>query len=219
MATALKTFAEAQSELASATSAIRNAHSTLRHAVSAIKIPDSELNRAIEELARAIVGAGMGTRARPFAGFSKRAPSKLARMAYARKVAATRAVARKLHTKKLPAPVRAASEALGAQADAVARALGGVTLPAAALHGAQGALGPALAAWRAAYARLKVLAAAAWIDDPVTLRAMFEKPDRLQVPARKKRRASVRASGGEREAEDQHVDDQTDRDEAEAHDR
>jgi hypothetical protein len=186
LAAALKTFTAAHNALKTATTALDAAHGQRTLAEDQVIAADKQLTAAINVLANVAPPAGIGTRLRPFAGFSKQPPNKLVKLAYAKKVAAARAIVKKLQPKKLPASVAAAVKALGVAANAVATALGAISKPGAALKKAHESLGPIVSAWTTSYARFKTLAAAAWIDEPETFKAVFAKPEKVQTPKSKK---------------------------------
>lgn len=186
LAAALKAFTTAHNDLKNATTAVAKAHGVLTNADEQLVAADKQLSNAIQTLANAAVGAGVGTRQKPFASFTKKTPSMLVKLGYSNKVTEARALVNKLQAKKLPAAVVAAVKNLDARADAVATSLGGITDPDAALSDAHEDLAPIMTAWSSSYSRLKTLAAAAWIDSPKTFNTVFKKPAPVQAPKPKK---------------------------------
>ena len=192
----LAAFGKAHSALKTATTAVEDAHSERSHAEEQVIGVDKQLNAAVLGLANAIAGANVGTRQNPFAAFSKHTPARLAKLAYARKVKESRALAKKLKPKRVAAAVSAATKTLAQRADAVAKALGAISKPGLVLGKAQRSLQPVVLAWDESFRRLKTLAAAAWIDEEETFTSVFAKPAKVQAPKARKKNAGAIAKGG-----------------------
>lgn len=162
-------------------------------ALDAIGEADEELDAGIDEYANDMVAAGLGTRIRPFKGFSKHAPSRLKGLAYATEAAEVEELVKAVNATNPSETVKEAGQKLLERKSAVTEALAALTKPQAeyelALH-ARDLLLPGL---RKAYKAFKIHAASAWSDDPATFKAVFAPPARVQNP-RKRRAPSVPAT-------------------------
>jgi hypothetical protein len=104
-----------------------------------------------------------------------------------------RAMVAKIAKAKPASDIAKASAACAKAADAVERALRGLPGPQSAYVKALGARDALLLTWQKALSRLRKHAAAAWDDDPATVKAVFSPPDAVVAPV--KRRAKKAANG------------------------
>lgn len=174
------TLVEKASKSTEAARALRDA------ALEAVASADTALDASVELLADALVGAGLGTRAQPFASFTRRKVSELVKLAYATEAKEVRALCTAIRRAK-PAPavsrVVAACEKNLQQVD---RAIAGLAKPQAAYAKALASRDALLPAWTRAIARLKRHAAVAWEDEPATIRATFAPPEGIAAPKGKR---------------------------------
>jgi hypothetical protein len=159
-------------------------------ALGAVAAADGALDAAVEGLAAKMAGAQMGSRANPFAGYAKAAPSKMVVLAYANEIAEVRKLCAKVAKAKPPADVAKAIAACTKLASGVEAAIAKVTGPQLKYARALGARDALLLPWTKALSRLKTLARAAWVDDPAQVKAVFAPPERLADPAPRPRAAS-----------------------------
>lgn len=149
---------------------------------------DELLDAAIMKLADALIGAGLGTRTKPFASFSRYSPSALCELAYKRELDEARALVAKIGKQK-SAPKKELA-AVSKAADAVEKALTGLTKPQAKADKALAARDALLPDWQKSLSRLRVTAKAAFVDDPATYGALFAQAVAEQAPTKKRARKS-----------------------------
>lgn len=147
---------------------------------------DGQLDASIEELAQKCVGAGLGTRQKPLAKFSKRIVSDLIDLPYKKEVDEVLAIADRVTQASPPRDVAAAATDCARKAKALQSALNALIKPQAAYDKAQRERDELLLAWTRAYGRLKKIAAAAWVDDDATFQAVFAPVDAILAPTRKR---------------------------------
>jgi len=166
---------------------IHDAQADLDRAGRGVYEADAALDEAILVLADKIVGAQLGSRRKPFASFSRHSPTKITKLAYATELNAVRSLCAKVSRVAPPGEVRVAIRVCLDQADTVEAALRKLSLPRTRFRQRLSALDERIKAWRDGYRRLKTEAAAYWIDDVTTLRAIFARPEPIQHPVRRKR--------------------------------
>jgi hypothetical protein len=154
---------------------------------------DGVLDAAVLVLADKMVGAGLGTRVKPLARFTKHAPSELTDLAYADEVREVRAIVAKIGKAKPASDVAKAVAACAKAADAVDKALRALPGPQSAYVKALGARDALLLTWQKALGRLKKHAAAAWDEDPSTLKAVFAPPDAVVAPVKRRAKKADRS--------------------------
>ncbi len=188
----LAEFGKRHKELLAAAKAANLARGTRDEALAAVAAADDALDRAVNDLADALVAAGLGARKNPFAKFSKHSPSELCALAYRRELDEVRALLAKIGKQK-DAPKKAIA-ATAKAADAVEKALGALTKPQNATAKALAERDALLLHWQKSLSRLKKIAAAALIDDASTYRALFALPAAEQAPKRRAKSGGKKAT-------------------------
>lgn len=149
-------------------------------------------------LADRTVGAGLGKRQNPFAGYSKHSPSQLTSLAYADEPKAARELVAAILKKKPPSDVAKVAAKVVKDAAALDAALSRLTKPQAAFAKALADRDALLPAWTKALRRLKKHAAAAWDEDEGTYKALFAPLGAVQAPKKRRSRAKpVEAAAAE----------------------
>ncbi len=192
-----RAFAGAQKKLADATDAAEAARAARDAALESIGAADATLDADVEKLADALVGAGLGTRKKPFAGFSSHSPSRLVALGYAHEADEVISLCKAVRRAK---PTSAVANAVGACEKGAAHvklAIKALAKPQAAYTSAIAARDELLPAWTAALARFKRHGAVAWEDDRARFKAIFAPPDAVASPraTRKKRAATLKPNG------------------------
>ncbi len=155
---------------------------------------DALLDASLDTMAIAAVGAKLGTRQKPLAKFTRHSVSDLRVMAVKKEAEAVLTMCGKVTSSSVPKNVAAASATCAKHATNVLSAIAKVTKPQAAYRKAMDQRDAIVPEWTRAYARLKKSAAAAWLDDEPTYKAMFEPAGSIQAP--KKRRAKKAPAEG-----------------------
>ncbi|HEY3820925.1 MAG TPA: hypothetical protein VGL81_27365 [Polyangiaceae bacterium] len=179
-------FKTAHAALTSAGAAAESARAARDVALASVGAADDALDAALEVLANTMVGAQMGSRKNPFAGFSKHAPSVLTNLAYATEVKEAQALTAKVKKAKPAADVAKAAGACDKLAAAVTSALSKLSKPQLAYSKSLAARDALLPGWTKALNQLKRNAAAVWFDDAATYKAVFAPPERVQAPVRER---------------------------------
>lgn len=190
-----KAFAAAHAAYAKAEKAVVAAKTARDRAHAAMAKADAALDASIAVLARKMIGAGLGTRQNAFEGFSTRTPSELQSLAYFVEARAVRELVDAVLAAKPPADVRAAAKACVANAGAVGKALDAVAEPQRLYAEAITARDALLPDWTKAWTNLRKLAAAAWLDDPKRVAALFAPPGAAGKKKRKKKPAPKPPAG------------------------
>ena len=183
-------FKKSHSSLVAATTAAEAARTTRDAAIAAVTAADASLDAAVGVLANVIVGAGLGSRQKPFKGFSSYSPSKLTGLAYAVEAKEVLSITAKVKkVAKGNAGVLKAAATCEKLSAGVTAALSKLSKPQLAYSKALGARDALLPGWTKALDQLKKNAAAVWFDDPATYKAVFAPPEKVQAPvhARKKK--------------------------------
>ncbi len=147
---------------------------------------DEQFDGDLHLLADKMVGAGLGSRAQPFNGFSKYSPSKLAGLPYAKEPAAARELAVAIQKKKPPAEVSKWVTKCLKHVESIEGALKQLAVVQAEYKKALGAREALVEDWSKALGKLKKAASLAWDDEPATYRAMFGEPSRIHAPKAKR---------------------------------
>jgi hypothetical protein len=183
-------FKKSHTSLVAATTAAEAARTTRDAAIAAVTAADAALDAAVGVLANTIVGAGLGSRQKPFKGFSSYSPSKLTGLAYA--VEAKEVLSITAKVKKVGsgnASVLKAAATCEKLSAGVSAALSKLSKPQLAYMKALGVRDALLPVWAKSLEQLKRNAAAVWFTDPATYKAVFAPPEKVQAPvhARKKK--------------------------------
>lgn len=198
--------AEAPRELASHTASFKAAHTAYEKAALAadaakqkrdfalalIGAADVTLDATLDSLADKMVGAGLGTRAKPFGDASPHSPSKLKALPYKKEVDATRTLVTAVTAKIPPADVKKCLGACSRAADASTKALAGLTRPQTAYNRALGTRDALLVDWTRTFAKLRVNAKAAWHDDKAAYDAVFAPVEKVQRPVTKRKKPAAK---------------------------
>lgn len=152
---------------------------------------DAALDTSIDDLADACVGAKLGKRTKPFEGLSKHSPSALKSLAYKNEVDAVRELLAALAKKNPPAAVKALAAKVQKNATTVQSLLDAVSGPEARYVKARKAREDLVPAVSKAYARFKLRAKAALLDDPGAYEALFSGRVAIQAPPKRKAKAKV----------------------------
>ena len=159
-------------------------------AVATATATDTTLDGLLIRLAAKLVGAELGTRANPFAAFSKYTPSQLSNLAYATEAKEARALATAVKKSKPPAEVVRLADAVTQAANSVDAAIKAIAAPQRAYSSALGQRDALLVEWTAAFDRLERRATGAWADDTATFEAVFARASAMAAPAKKKPKAA-----------------------------
>ncbi|KYF79626.1 hypothetical protein WME98_23750 [Sorangium sp. So ce296] len=189
----LAAFKQAHAEYEAAAALADAARDRRDAALDAVGAADDAFDESVGTLADKTVGAGLGKRQNPFAGYSKHSPSQLTSLAYAAEPKAARDLVAALLKKKPPSDVARAAAKLVKDTAALETALSRLTKPQAALTKALAARDALLPAWTKALRRLKKHAAAAWDEDEGTYRALFAPLGAVQAPTKRRVRAKPSA--------------------------
>ena len=155
---------------------------------------DALLDAGLEALAIEAVGAKLGTRQKPLAKFTRYSVSDLQEMAVKKEAEAVLAMCGKVKKASVPKNVAAASATCAKHATNVLAAITKLSKPQAAYRKTLQQRDEILPEWTRAYARLKKVAAAAWLDNEPTYKAMFEPAGSVHAP--KKRRTKKAPAEG-----------------------
>jgi hypothetical protein len=198
----VKTFRGAVGPFVSAAGKADAALSVRDDAHSKIGDADGVLDLSIDDLADACVGAKLGKRTQPFAGFSPYTPSKLKALAYKKEVDAANALVAALLKKNPPKDVVTIATRVQKNAAAVQKLLDGVTGPDASYVKARTARDALLTDAARAIGRFKVRAKSALIDDAGAFDALFGARAAVQAPKAKrtKKPAKTDAAAGDASA-------------------
>jgi hypothetical protein len=188
-------FRTAHAALVASNRAAESTRADRDAALAAVGAADDALDLSVVVLANKMVGAGMGNRKNPFAGFSKHAPSAMTKLAYAEEVKEMAALTAKVKKGKPAADVAKAAAACDKLANAVTAALAKMSKPQLAYTKSLATRDGLLPAWLKSLSQLKKNAAAVWFEDPATYKAVFAAPERVQAPvkARAKKKAAPAA--------------------------
>ncbi|KYF51453.1 hypothetical protein BE08_20650 [Sorangium cellulosum] len=188
----LAAFKQAHAEYEAAAARADAARDKRDTALEAVGAADDTFDESAGTLADKAVGAGLGKRQNPFAGYSTHSPSQLTSLPYAAEPKAARDLVAALLKKKPPSDVARAAAKLVKDAAALEAALSRLTRPQAALAKALADRDALLPAWVKALQKLKKHAAAAWDEDEGAYKALFAPLGAIQRP--KKRRAKAKAA-------------------------
>lgn len=158
-------------------------------ALEAVASADATLDASVEVLASAVAGAGLGTRSRPFASFTRHQVSELVNLAYATEAKEVRALCAAIRRAKPEPAVLRAVATCEKNVQSVERAITALAKPQAAYAKALASRDALLPAWTRALARLKRHAAVAWEDEPATIHAVFARPDAVTAPKARRKKA------------------------------
>ncbi len=190
-----KAFAQAHAAFEGASRKAEAARLVRDNALENVGQQDDLLDAAVLALADKIVGASLGTRVKPFARFSKFAPSALTTLAYADEVREVRATVAKVGKAKPAADVAKGAAACAKAADLVDKALKGLPGPQSAYAKALGERDALLLAWTQALGRLKRHAAVVWDGDAATFNAVFAPADAMLAPTKKRAKKAASPTG------------------------
>lgn len=185
---ALATFSKMHAAYAKASNAVDSARAARDTAMALLSRDDAALDDSIETLAERSVGAGLGSRTQPLAAFTRHSVTRLRNLAYKSEADEVLAMTGKIAKAGVPKNVAAASAKCAKLAKTVLADLATLVKPQAAYDKALAQRDALLPEWTRAYARLKLVAAAAWADDKATYAAVFAAPSDIQAP--KPRRTS-----------------------------
>ena len=163
-------------------------------ALARLSSDDATLDDSLETLAERSVGAGLGSRRRPLAAFTRHSVTQLRNLAYRKEADEVLAMTGKIAKAGVPKEVAAAAATCAKLAKAVLADLTALVKPQAAYDKALARRDALLPEWTRAYARLKLVAAAAWADDNATYAAVFAAPSDIQAP--KTRRTTKKKTDG-----------------------
>jgi len=192
----VKDFKDAQRDLERASAAADEARAVRDAALEAVAAADASLDASVGALADALVGAGLGTRQKPFGAFSRHSVSSIVTMAYAVEAKEVRALCIAVRRTKPSAQVAKAVARCEKDLAAVEHALAAVAKPQAAYAKALAKRDALFPTWTRAFSRLKRHAAVAWEDDPSTLQAVFAAPDAIVAPRVHRRKSKQAAANG-----------------------
>ncbi len=188
----LDAFGKAHQALEEAARACDEARMARDAALSVAAVADDALDVAVEKLASAVVGAGLGKRTAPFAGLSHFSPANLTRLAYLTEVKEVRVLVAKVAAKGPPQEVTKVIAECLQQAAAVEAGLGKLSGPQADYDRKRAARDEAAMAWSKAYGKLQLRAQVAFEDAPATFQSLFAGPEAVQRPVKHlKKKASV----------------------------
>jgi len=184
-------FRAVHAKLEAAALAVDEARMARDGALDAAATADSALDLAVEKLAAALVGAGLGKRTAPLAGFSKLTPSQLTRQAYLTEVKHVRELAAKVAAKGPPQEVtRIVGDCLQ-HAAAVEAGLTALSGPQAEMDRKIAARDQAAMDWSKAYGKLKLRAEVEFEEEPGPFRSLFAKPEAVQRPTKRRKKDST----------------------------
>jgi hypothetical protein len=189
-----KGFAKIHAAHGKACDGVDDAKQKLEAAHFVVAEQDALLDASLEPMVIEAVGAKLGTRQKPLAKFTRYSVSNLQMMASKKKAEAVLAMCGKVKNAGVPKSVAAASATCAKHATNVLAAITKLSKPQAAYRKALQQRDAIVPAWTRAYARLKKSAAAAWLDDEPTYKAVFEPAGSVQAP--KKRRAKKAPAEG-----------------------
>jgi hypothetical protein len=185
-------FKKQHAALTAASRAADVARTSRDAALSAVGAADDALDAAVGVLADKIVGAGIGSRQKPFKAFSAYSPSVLIGLAYA--VEAKEVLALSAKVKKAAkgnADVTKAAATCEKLSAGVTSALGKLSTPQLSYSKALAARDALLPGWTKSLDQLKKNAAAVWFDDPATYKAVFAPPEKVQAPVHARARKAA----------------------------
>jgi len=189
-----KSFTKVHAAYGKACDAVDDAKENLEAAYLVVAEHDAVLDAGLETMAIETVGAKLGTRQKPLAKFTRYSVSDLQEMAVKKEAEAVLAMCGKVKNAGVPKSVAAASATCAKHATNVLAAIAKLSKPQAAYRKALEQRDAIVPEWTRAYARLKKSAAAAWLDDEPTFKAVFEPAGSVQAP--KKRRAKKAPAEG-----------------------
>ena len=183
---ALKNFQQVHQGYLVAADAADSARAVRDGALQWVAEGDATLDSSLLMLADKAVGAGLGSRTKPLASFTRYRVSDLTGLAYKKEAEEVVAMAGRI-TKVSPSKdVAAAAAACVKNAKTVQSRLAALLKPQGAYDKALRARDALLPAWMKAYAALKTQAAAAWDDDPATFKSVFAPVEAIQSPKGKR---------------------------------
>ncbi|WP_438026502.1 hypothetical protein [Sorangium sp. So ce233] len=185
----LAAFKQAHAEYEAAAARADAARDKRDAALDAVGAADDTFDESVGTLADKTVGAGLGKRQNPFAGYSTHSPSQLTSLPYAAEPRAARELVAALLKKRPPSDVAKAAAKLVKDTAALEDALSRLTRPQAALAKALADRDALLPAWIKALRKLKKHAAAAWDEDEGTYKALFAPLGAVQAPKKRRARA------------------------------
>ena len=166
------------------------------NALEAVGAADDKLDTSIETLAEKATGAQIGKRLAPLAAFTKHTVHQLTSLAYKKEADEVLALAGKIAKAKPPKDVTKAAAACAKDAKGVQTALKGLVKPQAAYAKALAARDALLPDWTKALRTLKKIAAAVWVEDEATYKAIFAQLDAVQAPKAKRTKKPPGPAGG-----------------------
>jgi len=186
----LEHFRKVHTVLEAATLAAEEARMARDGSLEAAAAADGALDLAVERLATAMVGAGLGKRTTPLSGFSRLSPSQLTRQAYLTEVKEVREVVARIAAKGPPEEVTRIIGDCLQQAAAVEAGLTAVAGPQAEVDRKTAARDQAAMDWSKAYGKLKRHAEVELEDQPATIRSLFAKPEAVQRPIKRRKKTT-----------------------------
>ncbi len=186
----VKDFKEAQRDLEKATKATEESRAARDAALEGVATADATLDELVDTLANALVGAGLGTRRKPLASFTRRSVSDIVSLAYATEAKEVRAICRAIRKAKPDASVAKVIGQCEEQLAAVDRAIAAIAKPQASYAKALAKRDALFPEWTRRLTRLKRHAAVAWENEPALVKSTFAPPDALAAPKAKRRKVT-----------------------------
>jgi hypothetical protein len=183
---ALKSFGQTHARYLVAAASADEARAMRDSALQEVAEVDTVLDGSIETLGQKSTGAGLGSRAKPLASFTRFAISELTGLAYKKEADEVIAMGAKVAKSKPPKDVATAAAACVKNAKAVLSKLSALVKPQAAYDKALRTRDALLPEWTKTYDKLKKQAAAAWVDDGATFKSVFAPAEAIQVPTAKR---------------------------------
>lgn len=181
-----KSFTKVHAAYGKACDGVDDAKGKLEAAHLIVAEHDALLDAGLDAMAIETVGAKLGTRQKPLAKFTRHSVSDLQEMAVKKEAEAVLDLCGKVTKASVPKNVAVASATCAKHATNVLAAIAKLSKPQASYRKALEQRDAIVPEWTRAYARLKKSAAAAWLDDEPTFKAVFEPAGSIQAP--KKRR-------------------------------
>jgi hypothetical protein len=155
---------------------------------------DCVLDQAVEDTAKAFIGAGFTKRSRPFAAFTSYSPSRLCGLKMAREVQEVQSLITKVEQANPPEALSQTIAKLLQQATLMDTKLQGLTQPQNDLRKAEEDRAEAALELKRAMRKLRLGAELAWPNDPEKLERLFASPEEVQDSVRRKRKGGEAAS-------------------------
>jgi hypothetical protein len=188
----LAAFKKQHAAYDAACSVVDRTHAARDAALDEVARADAVLDDRLGVLGDKAVGAGLGTRQKPLAAFTRYAISELTDLPYKKEAAEVVAMGARIAKTKPPREVGAIAAACVKDAKTVQAKLAALVKPQAAYTKAIGVRDALLPSWTRALAKLEKVAAAAWVDEPATHAAVFAAPESIQAPKRRRARKAAK---------------------------